>query len=768
MIKAFSSLILWTSAVMIVAVGCDGPTSSSRQPHDLLIVSGNNQRGDPGHQLEDELVVKVVDRRGRPVPGVTVTFEVTAGDGFLSPAVVVTAGNGLAVTRGTLGPTAGPNTITATFDGLDGLLPTFNALAAGEVDEERGLARPAAVISVEIADTVLVADGISATRITATVHDSVGNGVAGEAVQFRVDAGTIELVVQTDAAGQATTTYLSAVNPNGVQVVTIEARSGNLVDEATLRLLGVRLVLAADEDSLAADGISQVTVTAVVTTEGGDPVAFVPVDFAATLGTLSAGSAPTDVTGRASVVYTSVASSSDVSGVEVRARSSGLNAATRLHLLGVRLTLVVSLDTIAADGSSQSIVQADVRRTDGAAVVGQTVRFQTTLGTLSSEEVETDAQGGAQTILVAASETGAATVSAHFGGGDGLVERASVAFVKGRPVSIVLISVEPPAIGVRASGDNETAIVTFEVRDERGNTVADGLLVHFRLDTSADGGEQVGPDSMATVGGRVQAAVSSGTRARTVRLIAETTLATGENIRSTPVPIAVRGGLPDQDHFSLASEPLNLAGRVLLGLEGKITAYVFDKFSNPVPTRTSIRFRTDGGGIQGAAQTNENGQATVTLFTAAPVPPGPEFLATITGQTVDENGRDIEASTLILFSGPTDPIELTGAGADSVVAGALSIPNGGDQIVTFRVSDDSGNPLMGGSTIRITSDIARVSGDANVTIPDALSGNTEFFIVVADPNPVEDPPEPPRSGSVVIDVRSPNGNRQLTFGLTVD
>ena len=102
-----------------------------------------------------------------------------------------------------------------------------------------GMTRPAMDISLEIADTVLVADGISATRITATVRDSAGNGVPEERVQFMADSGTIDLSVQTDAAGQATTTYRSAVNPSGVAVVTIEARSGNLVDRATLQLLGM-------------------------------------------------------------------------------------------------------------------------------------------------------------------------------------------------------------------------------------------------------------------------------------------------------------------------------------------------------------------------------------------------------------------------------------------------------------------------------------------------------------------------------------------------
>ena len=140
----------------------------------------------------------------------------------------------------------------------------------------------------------------------------------------------------------------------------------------------------------------------------------------------------------------------------------------------------------------------------------------------------------------------------------------------------------------------------------------------------------------------------------------------------------------------------------------------------------------------------------------------------MTGQTVDENGTEIEASTTVLFSGPTAPIQLTGGGADTVLAGRLFIPEGGSYIVPFVVSDISGNPLMGGSTVVVTSDAARVGGDVGFEIPDGRSGHTEFAVTLSDPAPFEDPPVEPKRGSLLIQVRSTNGDRQLTFGLTVD
>jgi hypothetical protein len=56
----------------------------------------------------------------------------------------------------------------------------------------------------------------------------------------------------------------------------------------------------------------------------------------------------------------------------------------------------------------------------------------------------------------------------------------------------------------------------------------------------------------------------------------------------------------------------------------------------------------------------------------------------------------------------------------------------------------------------------------DVVIPDTRGGHMDYAIAVSDAAPAEQPAKPPQSGSVVIKVESPNGNRQLTFGLTVD
>jgi hypothetical protein len=427
----------------------------------------------------------------------------------------------------------------------------------------------------------------------------------------------------------------------------------------------------------------------------------------------------------------------------------------------------------------------------GQALAGVEVLFEVEVGAglLDSAAVRTDAAGLAAVRYTLGAGAGVQQVSARAAGLNGLpprftlvaegaaigqeeakdgpaplVDAADGFFRQGEPANIVLLDTDPPAIGVRGAGTNQTAVATFEVRDLRGNPVRDGIAVHFSLDSPGGGDETVDPPRAETLGGRVRVAIGSGTLARTVRLVAEVFTA-ADTVRSTPVPIAIHGGLPDRGHFSLAAHPVNLAGRVLFGLQSTITAYVFDAYSNPVAPGTSVRFRTDGGGVQGATEADVDGQGAVQLFTAAPIPQGPGFLATVTGQTVDAQGQQIEASTTVLFSGPTAPIRLFD---EAAAAGDLFIADGGFRIIAFSVSDISGHPLMGGSVIEVSSDVARVGGDARVVIPDTRSGHTEFAVVLSDPAPDEDPPQEPQRGSVLIKVRSPNGDQQLSFGLNVD
>ena len=80
-------------------------------PKKLEIVSGKDQEGLPGEALEKAFVVEVRDQTDKPLPGVEVTFTVTAGGGTVQPEIATTDENGRAESTLTLGPNPGTNTV---------------------------------------------------------------------------------------------------------------------------------------------------------------------------------------------------------------------------------------------------------------------------------------------------------------------------------------------------------------------------------------------------------------------------------------------------------------------------------------------------------------------------------------------------------------------------------------------------------------------------------------------------------------------------------
>ena len=103
------------------------------RPFRLQIISGDGQQGAPGAALAHPLVVEVRDQYGNPLPGASVTFTVTAGEGRLSDRFTVehttTDAHGRAEITLTLSPLPGPNTVGVSLGAHE--LATFSAQDVG-------------------------------------------------------------------------------------------------------------------------------------------------------------------------------------------------------------------------------------------------------------------------------------------------------------------------------------------------------------------------------------------------------------------------------------------------------------------------------------------------------------------------------------------------------------------------------------------------------------------------------------------------------------
>jgi hypothetical protein len=314
------------------------------------------------------------------------------------------------------------------------------------------------------------------------------------------------------------------------------------------------------------------------------------------------------------------------------------------------------------------------------------------------------------------------------------------------------------------------------------------VTVEFSLSPNQVGGESIEPlEAVSNASGLVQTVLTSGTRTTTVRVVARVVADPAIFAQSTAVSIV--GAPPAFDRFSLAAQFVNVSGRVTLGIEDQITAFLNDRFGNAVPEGTSVSFTTNGGSIVSAVPTDAQGRASAVLLTeGGAIPPDGvvRVLAVTRGEEpfvdangngefdtgesftdvpepfIDNNGNGVfdpadpferfidtnENGTWDVAQGPgvwnddiliwsVIPIVFSGPTVASLLPGSFIIPDGGVQSFTLTISDDLGNPIVGGSTVNIT-----INGPGELlgieptfVLDDRRSGGTVFNFAVGDSEP---------------------------------
>ena len=392
--------------------------------------------------------------------------------------------------------------------------------------------------------------------------------------------------------------------------------------------------------------------------------------------------------------------------------------------------------------------------------------------------IEADSTGQPLTLIISASGYDAATLflDAQV---DETIELATVRLepsgsglgtgsgASREPESITLAQRSSDVIGVREAGANETATLEFIVLDPSGRPINSDNAVElaFTIGNGPGGGETLEPATASTgTDGKADVTLTSGTRSGTVQVVATATVGT-RTIRSQPVTVTITGGLPDSDHFSVGPAQFNVAGYNILGIQTNVTAYVGDKYGNPVQPGTAVYFTTDGGLIEGSGITDGLGAAGVTLVSAAPrasnafdcgsASTDPRGYTLITASTSDENNVTVESSTTVLYSS-LPIIEITSPGSPQL---PLNTP------FLYTVEDVFGHPLAPGTTISVTAGGTniRASGDVDVLLGDYLCpgpGRTQFTFTVSEDD--DESNETPILDNVSITVTSPNGNARLT------
>jgi hypothetical protein len=160
------------------------------------LVGGNAQKGVVGVALPKRVTIKVLDRAGNAVPGVTVRFAPARGG--VADSVVMSDSTGHARATWTLDRTPGPHSLVATVEGVSRPLTATAMARAGEASAIELAPRQATGTPGKP-----LGDGV-----VATVTDEYGNAVRGATVTFKASAGTLSPArVTTDDKGRARTRW---------------------------------------------------------------------------------------------------------------------------------------------------------------------------------------------------------------------------------------------------------------------------------------------------------------------------------------------------------------------------------------------------------------------------------------------------------------------------------------------------------------------------------------------------------------------------------
>lgn len=331
----------------------------------------------------------VLDDTGTEMEGVAVSFSTTAGS--LDFPVRTTDENGIAIVELTSSTVEETATVTA------------SAYATSTIDIQFTLNIPYQ-IELNAAPTRVIADGSTASIITAIPKDRDGNPMPGIEVSFNADLGTLGAsFVKTDSDGIAEVELTS--NEEGTATVT--ASVSTVVKTTKIIFYEYNpafIILSRGEDSILADGFSKVLVTATVYDADNQAIPGAVVNFSTNYGSLDkTDGVVASQEGAAVVTLTSEGLTEDEDAV-VTAEVEGVSLSNSITVTFRGITLTANIDsTKFTEGGYYSVFIRStlIETSQGTIVDDAAVRFSTTIGAMEPEISAVNDFGEATSILYA-------------------------------------------------------------------------------------------------------------------------------------------------------------------------------------------------------------------------------------------------------------------------------------------------------------------------------------------------------------------------------
>jgi hypothetical protein len=332
-----------------------------------------------------------------------------------------------------------------------------------------------------IASAVQIGSGGDQVTISAIVKGTGNVALSNAPVTFSTDTGTLTSVSPvSDATGLATATLTAGSNKSN-RDIRITATSGGVSGQVVIPVVGTALTYAG-VTTINLGQTSSVGIKAV--DSKGAVISGLPVAVTTSLNNgLSAGSVTTDSQGTATLTYTATNAGVD----SLKFAAAGTSVTTSLQISAEAFSFVspTAGKKIPVGTSSPLTLQY---LSNGAPVVGATVRFAVTAGTITPSGVTNSS--GQVTVQVSSNTASPATAQATFtnaGTGASVQATLPIEFVAQSPSRLVLQST-PTAVGPNPGGATaQQARILATVTDASGNPVS-GIPVNFNRPSDPSGG----------------------------------------------------------------------------------------------------------------------------------------------------------------------------------------------------------------------------------------------------------------------------------------
>ena len=688
--------------------GCSGDVvlPDEGEAAEIEIVSGDGQLGPAGATLAQQVVIRVLDTRGRPVANQEVTFTIGSGGGTVAPAAVPSTAAGEAAASWTLGPNAGSHLLRAqTPRGRSGMLEvTAGATAvpgSGSVllgaagDDQTG------PVSSALADSLVV-----------QATDALGNPVAGVEVTWSVSGGgsisPATVVTGADGRAGAERVLGPAAGAQAAQA-TVRGFTGSPVTFSHTAIpANPTALVKVSGDNQTAPGGFEVAGDLVVRLEddnrngiGGRSISWV---VSSGSGSVSPGSTTTDVNGLATTRWTLPAAVGTYTN-GVSAVFSGLDpvpfTATATADVPTRIELVSGNNQEAAVGTSlPSPLVVRVTDANDNPVAGVAVDWTAEVGgSVSAPNSGTNASGLAEMTRILGAVPGPHPTTAAVAGLSGSPITFNSTATVGPPAQLRIIT-QPGSPTI--SGSAFAPIPVVQVQDAQGNAVPlGGIEVIASITSGQDGATLVNAERNTNSTGR---AVFSNLRITgppdddyVLTFVAATDAGPLTSVSS--VPLTVTTGAANR--IVIIQEPSSTAQNGAAFAQQPVVR-IEDGSGNPVTGDRTIEVEIGQGAgdgtLGGTLTASTNGGATAT-FTGLRI-------------TGDARSYTLIFSSTVLAPDESNPIAITAGPAASLAIQAgngQSAPVGTavDTEPSVIVTDASGNPVPG---VNVDFDVTSGSG----------------------------------------------------------